>query len=73
MTASKSSDDALISLKEAGAEFNRDPATLRKAINEGRLFGRKFGNSWATTRAAMRQYVAREDGRTKPRKSRKTR
>lgn len=64
-------DHDLISLKDAGKEFNRKPASLRKAIHEGRLYGKKIGHSWGTTRAAMRRYVARPDGRTKPRKPRR--
>lgn len=45
-------------LKELAAEFPVSYASLRKYAQTGRLRAVKFGNQWASTRAAVEAYLA---------------
>lgn len=50
--------DRLISLAEAAEIYGYNPNYLRNLALRGRLIARKIGNSWATTPAAMEDYIA---------------
>jgi hypothetical protein len=47
----------LISLAEAAEIYGYNPNYLRNLALRGRLLARKIGNSWATTPAAMEDYI----------------
>ena len=50
--------DELLSLDEASEIAGRAPVTLRAAIARGKLDGRKVGDAWVTTRAAVADWLA---------------
>jgi uncharacterized protein YuzE len=49
--------DQPISLAEAATIANVSPQAIRKAIERGRLDGRKIGRNWTTTTAALTTYL----------------
>jgi hypothetical protein len=59
MTNDAQQDDKnrLISLAEAADIYGYNPNYLRNLALRGRLVARKIGNSWATTPAAMEDYI----------------
>lgn len=57
-------------LKDLAKEFPLSYESLRKYAQVGRLRAVKFGNQWATTRAAVEAYLASRDPQTIPKKYR---
>lgn len=58
-------EERLISLKEAAAQFGISRSHLELLARKGRLRAVKVGNSWVTTPAAVAQYVASPNLRSK--------
>ncbi|MEN9933861.1 MAG: hypothetical protein RLZZ387_440 [Chloroflexota bacterium] len=58
-------------LKDWVKEFPLSYHSLRTYAKNGRLRAVKFGNQWATTRAAIEEYLATRDLDSIPKKYRK--
>jgi excisionase family DNA binding protein len=50
----------LISLSEAAKISGLSPSHLRLLVNQGEIWGKKFGRNWLTTEKAVREYMKRE-------------
>jgi hypothetical protein len=57
-------------LKELAEEFPLSYNSLRTYAKTGRLRATKFGNQWASTRAAVEAYLASRDTESIPKKYR---
>jgi hypothetical protein len=63
------SQDELVSLAEAAAEFGFSAGHLRYLVSRGEIEGRKIGRNWVTTRKAVAEYARDELRRSRnPRK-----
>ena len=58
-------EEQLISLKEAAATFGISQSHLELLARKGRLRAVKVGNSWVTTPAAVAEYLANLELRSK--------
>lgn len=58
----------LISLHEASEFCHISESQLRLLVGSGKIWGRKIGRNWVTTRRAVEDYVAVEH-KTGPKKS----
>jgi hypothetical protein len=58
-------------LKELAKEYPLSYHSLRHYAKIGRLRAVKFGNQWATTRAAIEEYLATRDVESIPKKYRR--
>jgi excisionase family DNA binding protein len=58
LVLSLSSPSDLLTLREAAAEANLSPSTLRVQIANGRLVATKRGRDWVVHRGALEEYLA---------------
>ena len=47
----------LVSVQQVAEEFGYDPKHLSKMAKQGKLVAWRIGNTWATTRALIEEYV----------------
>lgn len=63
--------ERLISLKEAAALYRMSHSHLRLLAREGKIWAKKIGRDWLTTREAVAAYAENEELRRRgPRKKR---
>ena len=52
--------DELITLPEAASLCELSHSHLRKLVRTGEIWGKRFGQTWVTTKVAVDDYLARE-------------
>ena len=52
--------DELITLPEAAKSSGLSHSHLRKLVRTGEIWGKRFGQTWVTTKEAVSEYLARD-------------